>query len=302
MSLKLNARALAVAELMAAQAGELRVGCHLLPKGGRILDCGIAAEGGLNAGLLLARVCLADLAQVALVPGPQVQVFTDAPLAACLGAQYAGWEIKCGQFFAMGSGPMRASAGREEWLRHLGLVERASALVGVLETRQLPGPEVLDLVAETCGVLPEQVTLLCAPTASLAGTLQIVARAIETALHKLHLLGFDLSQIRSAYGLAPLPPVPSSDLTALGLTNDAIRFGGQVVLWTRDAQNQIDALGPRVPASATPDGDIPFLTLFERQGRNFYALDPMLFSPAVITFHDQTSGRSSTWGRLAAVT
>lgn len=300
MSLKLNARAHAVADQMAAQADELRLVIHVGPKGGRIIDCGIAAVGGLAAGLMLARVCLADLANVTLTPGPLVQVFTDAPLAACLGAQYAGWEIKLGKLFAMGSGPMRAAAGREELLKHFGLLERASAVVGVLETRQLPGPDVLDFVAEACGVLPEQVTLLCAPTASLAGTLQIVARSVETALHKLHLLGFDLTQIRSAHGLAPVPPVPASDLTAIGLTNDAIRFGGQVVLWTFDAQEQIDALGPRVPASAAREGDVPFLTLFERHARDFYAMDPLLFSPAVITFHDQTSGRCSTWGRLAA--
>ena len=40
----------------------------------------------------------------------------------------------------------------------------------------------------------------------------MVARSVETALHKLHELKFDLNQIVSAFGTAPLPPVATKDL------------------------------------------------------------------------------------------
>src|SRR3954470_5623400 len=113
--MNLNARSLGVVESLLASAEERKVTAHPIERGGRFVDCGIECRGGLLAGLDLARICLADLAQVALVPGdvggracPHVQVITDHPVAACLASQYAGWAISEGKFFAMGSGPMRA--------------------------------------------------------------------------------------------------------------------------------------------------------------------------------------------------
>src|SRR5947209_2334809 len=116
----LNARALRLVEAILADAPGLHVAAHPIEKGGRFVDFGVEARGGLAAGLRLARVCLADLADVSLVPGevdgvacPHVQVVTDHPVRACLASQYAGWAISEGKFFAMGSGPMRAAAGTE---------------------------------------------------------------------------------------------------------------------------------------------------------------------------------------------
>src|SRR5437764_12636979 len=112
----LNDRALDIADRLAASAQELRIAVQQTAAGARILDCGIKAEGGLQAGLALARVCLAGQAEVALVPGDvggvpcvQVMVSSDNPVIACMASQYAGWQISVGKFFAMGSGPMRAA-------------------------------------------------------------------------------------------------------------------------------------------------------------------------------------------------
>ena len=57
-----------------------------------------------------------------------------------------------------------------------------------------------------------------------------MARSVETALHKLAELKFDLSRLVSAHGTAPLPPVAANDLAAIGRTNDAILYGARVVL------------------------------------------------------------------------
>src|SRR5262249_49174200 len=157
---------------------------------GRFVDCGIEARGGLCLGIELARICLGGLGQVSIVPGelgeqsiPLVQVVTDHPVRACLASQYAGWALKDGKFFAMGSGPMRAAAGREEIFDTMGFRETASEIVGVLETRKPPPPAIAARIAQACRVPPSAVTLLTAPTASLAGGLQIAARSVETALH-----------------------------------------------------------------------------------------------------------------------
>ena len=64
-----------------------------------------------------------------------------------------------------------------------------------LESNILPGNEVASWTAKKCGVSPEQLTLLVAPTASLAGSVQVAARVVETGLHKMVEIGFDISTI-----------------------------------------------------------------------------------------------------------
>lgn len=302
-SLTLNERALRVAEEMIARAFELRVGVRHL-SGARVLDCGIQAEGGLQAGLGLARVCLAGLGEVALVAGdtaglpcPQVQVQSDQPVLACMASQYAGWQVAAGTFFAMGSGPMRAAYGKEELFDHIPGREQAPVAVGTLETRKLPTEEVIAFLTEKLRMPADRLTLLAAPAASPAGTLQVVARSLETALHKLHELKFDLKQVVSGFGVAPLPPPAADEIGAIGRTNDAILYGGRVSIWVRADDEQLAAVGPKVPSSASADHGAPFAAIFERYNRDFYKIDPMLFSPAVIVFHNLKTGKSHAFGK-----
>jgi methenyltetrahydromethanopterin cyclohydrolase len=302
----LNERAQRLADHLASMAAAARVGIVQNKNGARVIDCGCQVEGGLQAGLALARVCLAGQAEVGLLPGavadrpcPVIQVTTDAPVLACMASQYAGWQIKVGKYFAMGSGPMRALYGKEELFDHIPGREQAPVAVGVLETRKLPDDAVIDYLCEHLGLAPAKLTLLVAPASSLAGTIQVVARSIETALHKLYELKFDLTRIVSGHGTAPLPPVAKDDLHAIGRTNDAILYGGRVVLWVRADDDELAGVGPRVPSSASPDHGAPFASIFERYEHDFYKIDPMLFSPAEIVFHNLNTGRSHAFGSLA---
>ena len=303
--MNLNDRAWHHCERMLEAADELRLDVHRLPNGARVVDCGVKAAGGLRGGVELAEVCLADLAEVRLIAGradvwsgPAVQVATDHPVAACLASQYAGWQLAAEGYFAMGSGPMRAARGREKLFDRIGFRESASHVVGVLETGKLPPVEVAEQIARECGVAGEQLILLAARTASVAGTVQVVARSVETALHKLHQLGFDLSNVTSGFGIAPVPPVASGDLAGIGRTNDAVLYGGEVTLWVRADDDELHALGPRIPSSSSGDHGQPFATIFERYNHNFYRIDPLLFSPAVVTLINLRSGRSHRFGRL----
>jgi len=304
-SMPLNERALRLADHMAATAAALRIGVSNTANGARVLDCGVAVEGGLQAGLAMARVCLAGQAEVALVPGPfedmpgpLVQVHSDHPVLACMASQYAGWQVSVGKFFGMGSGPMRAAYGKEELFEFVPGREQASAAVGVLETAKLPGDDVTAYLAERLDLSPNKLTLLVAPASSQAGNVQVVARSVETALHKLYELKFDLGQIVSGYGTVPLPPVAADFLSAIGRTNDAILYGAQVVLWVRADDQQIAEIGPKVPSSASPDHGAPFAEIFERYERDFYRIDPLLFSPARIVFQNLRTGRSQAFGRV----
>ena len=202
----LNRQAGDLCKRMAAAAESLGIRPLRLPGGPLVLDCGVDAPGGREAGILLARVCLADLAAVEVVDGdrvtapwPAVRVATEQPVAACLASQYAGWEVKGEHYFAMGSGPMRASAAREPLfeeplLAELARRETSAPAVGILEAAHLPPAEICLEIARRCHIGPAELTLLVAPTSSPAGNLQVVARSVETALHKLHALGFDLSR------------------------------------------------------------------------------------------------------------
>ena len=281
-----------------------------------VLDCGVEAPGGSEAGLLMARAALGGLGQVSLatadeaanaygglwndLPWPVVSVSTAAPVAACLAAQYAGWKVSSGGYFAMASGPMRAAIGREDLFDTIGLRERPEVAVGLLETAQLPPDDVCRQLAADAGVEPERLILLVARTASVAGSLQVVARSLETALHKLHDLKFDLARIVAGRGVAPLPPVPATDLVAIGRTNDAILYGGCVVLEVTGDDASLAAIGPRSVSGGSAAHGEPFLAMFERAGRDFFALDPAVFAPAVLEFVNVETGRRQRFGNLAA--
>jgi methenyltetrahydromethanopterin cyclohydrolase len=307
VAISLNQNAFALCLEAHAAADELRIVGQQLSGGPLILDFGVAVKGGLEAGLRLAEICLADLAQVSLVQadpllwhGPAVQVATDNPVRACMASQYAGWKLESGKTFAMGSGPMRACAGQEEIFKTIGYREKADVAVGVLESGQLPPRDLCERIAADCRISPSHLILCVAPTASQAGTIQVVARSIETALHKLHEIGFALARIESAFGTAPLPPVANDDLMAIGRTNDAILYGGEVTLWVRGDDQSLAAIGPQVPSSASPDYGEPFLSIFKRYDCDFYKIDRKLFSPAVVTFCNLDSGRTFRFGQTSS--
>lgn len=301
--MNLNLRAAQLAQQMISDCQALRIASFSGADSALVVDCGIEVAGGLEAGRLLAEVCLAGLGQVRLVPDRAsptnlaVSVVTDHPVAACMASQYAGWQITGEKYFAMGSGPMRAAAAKEALFARIGFTEQSADAVGVLESRKLPPAHVCRQLAEQCGVSAEHLILFVAPTASLAGTLQVVARSVETSLHKLFELGFDLSRVVSGWGAAPLPPVAENDLAAIGRTNDAILYGGQVTLLVRGDDASLQAIGPQVPSNSSNDYGQPFSTIFERYNRDFYKIDPHLFSPAVITLSNVDTGHSFRFGQ-----
>jgi methenyltetrahydromethanopterin cyclohydrolase len=299
----LNERASLVADDLERNADRHRVHVSRVA-GARVIDCGGAVVGSLAAGLAMARVCLADLGDVAYAPypvgdvgGPAVQVATDDPVRACLASQYAGWQVSVGKYFAMGSGPMRAVAAREELFKHIPGKEESPVAVGVLESSKHPTEEVVAAIVAKLPPVAERLTLLVASTASLAGTTQVVARSVETALHKLHELKFDVTQVVSGYGIAPLPPVATDFVQALGRTNDAILYGAKVTLWVRADDELIEQVGPKVPSHASKDHGSPFAELFARYG-DFYKIDPLLFSPAEVEFRNLKTGTCRRFGRL----
>jgi methenyltetrahydromethanopterin cyclohydrolase len=302
----LNARAWAIADRLAAPDAMQRIAVRMLGNGARVIDAGIAVPGGLGAGLALAEICMGGLGRVTYAPvtiggktWAGIQVWTDHPAVSCMASQYAGWVIQVDKYFAMGSGPLRAHARVEkELFAKLGYGERAARGVLVLETRNPPDEAVAAWVAHKAGLEPSQLTLVAAPTASIAGSVQIVARLLETGLHKMDALGFDVNKIASGIGTAPLPAVGKNDLQAIGRTNDCILYGGQA-RYTVDADDaELADLVPNIPASASKDYGVPFAEIFRRYDGDFYKIDALLFSPAEVWLTSARSGTTYHAGRV----
>lgn len=305
----LNARAERLVDALIAESESLRLRVSRLENGTRLIDAGIEAVGGLEAGRLIAELCLAGLGRVSLEGGGQtrdwplsVQVATRDPVLACLGSQYAGWSLSHGEgkgaFHALGSGPGRAMARKEPLFDALDIRDQGDSTCLVLEVDQPPPAKLADGIAAACGIASESLTLVLTPTRSLAGTVQIVARVLEVALHKAHELGFPPADILDGTGTAPLPPPAADFLTAMGRTNDAILFGGSVMLFVDGSDDDARSLCERLPSSASRDYGRPFGEIFKAAGYDFFAIDPMLFSPARVTVTALRSGSCFRAGEL----
>jgi methenyltetrahydromethanopterin cyclohydrolase len=296
-----------VAELIAA-ASMLRLACSASASGATVVDAGIAARGGLEAGRRIAEICMGGLGTVAFVPGDaeiagltQVHVHSADPIIACLASQYAGWSLAHGEgkgaFRALASGPGRAIARRETLFEELRYVDRFDRAVFVLEVDRAPPEPVIEKIARDCALPANHITIVLTPTTSLAGTVQVVARALEVALHKAHALGFALDRIVDGIGAAPLPPPAPEFLAAMGRTNDAILFGGRVLLHVEGSDAEAQRLAQDLPAASSRDYGKPFAQVFKDYGFDFYKIDPMLFAPAEVTVCNLGSGRTFRGGR-----
>jgi len=303
--ISVNEQALQIVERMMLEAVPLGLTVFRLPNGTIVIDCGVNNPGSLEAGQLFAAICLGGLAQVGLchldvgdlwLPGVMVSV--SHPPIACLAAQYAGWEVKAEDYFAMGSGPARALYCGDPVFEHLSYRDEADVGVLTLEAGQLPTEAAADKVARKCGIPPESLYLLVAPTASLVGSVQIAARVVETGLHKMVEIGFDVEVVLSGSGTCPLATIAPDDLEAIGRTNDAVLYGGRAWYTVETDDAVIEEVIDRLPSSASPDYGTPFYDLFQRYEGDFYKIDPMLFSPAEVFVNNVKSGRTFRAGGL----
>ena len=305
MTIRLNDSAAVLVQQLLEKSAELEITHSQLDNGVTIIDLGISVSGSLAAGISLAEICIAGQGHVTMVPlasnlptAHAVTIKSNHPLAACMASQYAGWKIATDDFFAMGSGPMRAAAGSEEIYQHIGCIESASHVVGVIESSSIPTTAACELIIAACQIEPQNLTLLVAPTSSLAGTVQIVARSLETAMHKMHELGFDLHRVERGTGTAPLCPLGQDDLLSIGLTNDAILYGGEVEIWVRGDDSSLNDIGPKIPSNASADYGRPFVDIFRQYNNDFYKIDPHLFSPATIRINNVDTGNTFCFGEI----
>jgi len=102
----------------------------------------------------------------------------------------------------------------------------------------------------------------------------------------------------SGYGAAPLPPPARNDLAAIGRTNDAVLYGGEVTLWATGDDNTLADAARQLPSSASRDFGEPFAEIFARYEHDFYKIDPLLFSPARVTLQNVETGAVHRAGQV----
>jgi methenyltetrahydromethanopterin cyclohydrolase len=129
---------------------------------------------------------------------------------------------------------------------------------------------------------------------------QIVARALEVAMHKAHELRFPLDRVAEGMAAAPLSPPHPDFVTAMGRTNDAIIYGGQVHLYVTGPADAARALADHLPSEDSRDYGRPFADIFKAVNGDFYAIDPMLFSPAQVIVTAIDTGESFRRGSINA--
>ena len=309
--ISVNRQALEIVEQMVARAEELSISVTHLPCGTRVFDLGLEASGGWQAGKYAAEISLGGLGQVDFVPAtygtdgsasepelwlPGVRVVVDQPVIACIASQYAGWGIRKGDYFAIGSGPARAMAAVEPVFQQLEYRDSGDVAVLILEGRQKPTEEIAQYIARKCRIDPAGLTLLAAPAASLAGSFQISARVVATGMHQMLYQGFDFKQVLHGYGSAPIPPVVASEELASALCNDCVLSGGRVHYTVKATDDQIEAFLQRIPSVSSPDYGTPFYQLYQRYG-NFYDVDKLIFCPSTISINNIASGRTFRAGQ-----
>ncbi len=303
-----NARADRLVADIVADAAALRCISYTGPSGERIIDLGAVATGGIEAGRRLAEVCMGGLGTVAITTATGhanwplgVVVHSTNPVLACLASQYAGWTLQdeASGFFALGSGPARALSRVEDLYKELNYVDDYDRAALVIEGDNPPPAAVVENVAKACHIEPAGLTVLYAPTGSLAGGVQVCARVLEVALHKAHTLHFPLEHIIDGVGTAPLsPPIPDF-VQAMGRTNDAIIYGGRVQLFVKGSNEAAEKLAAELPSRGSAAYGKPFAEIFSAVNGDFYKIDPMLFSPAAVTVSNMDTGRSFHGGGLA---
>lgn len=279
-----------------------------LPSGATIIDAGLEVSGGYLAGLKVTEICLGGLGTVNLTyirytedfELPAVMVSTDHPAISLLASQFAGWNIKVGDYSAIGSGPARALSIKPKKLyEKIKYKDEADCAVVVLETNKKPTDEVALKISGDCNVKPEKLYMVLAPTASAAGAVQIAGRIVETGLFRLEQLGLNPLTVLHGIGYAPIMPTHPDPNVAMGMANDSLFYGGVTYyLIDVDDDKKLEEMVKNSPSSKAKDYGKPFYEIYKAAGFDFYKIDVALFAPATLSATSKKTGKTFTAGKV----
>lgn len=303
-----NEYAAELVEGMIDQSEELKIDCIELDNGTMVIDCGVNVTGSYEAGAIFTEACMGGLATATIsyatfedLSLPAINVQTNHPAIACLGAQKAGWQISVEKFFALGSGPARALALKpKKTYEKIDYKDDSEVGVIALETRTIPNEDVADFIADACGIESEDLYILVAPTASLVGSVQIAGRIVENGIFKLSEgLHYDVKRVKYGAGVSPIAPVYPDDTRAMGITNDMPMYGGRTFYAIEPEEgDNLEEITKKIPSSSSRDYGKPFFDIFKDAGYDFYKIDPGIFAPAEVMINDLKTGKVYRAGKV----
>ncbi|MWG35817.1 methenyltetrahydromethanopterin cyclohydrolase [Halomarina oriensis] len=294
----LNRMALELVDEAIEFGDELAVDAYELDNGATVLDFGLDAIGGVEAGLLLAEIQSAGLAtmsarlgDLAGTPRTYVDVSTDQPALGLLCSQKAGWEVSVDGYEALGSGPARALVAEEEEFQRVGYADAFEFAILALEADEHPTEAVAEHVADLADVDVGSVFLPVYPTASIAGSVATAARVGELAAFRCSELGYDPMDLLSITASAPVAPVAEDERVALARTNDALAYGGRAHLVCDSPFDRFD----EVASTAAEEYGTSFAEVFEDVDWDFYDVPTSVFAPAQVSV-DVVGGEATSYG------
>jgi len=275
--------------------------------GTTIIDAGIKAKGGFQAGKIITEICMGGCGKAEItcrqygeMELPAIFVYTDHPVIATLGSQFAGWQIKEDDYFAIGSGPARALALKpKEIYEKIGYKDDFDKAVVVLETDRHPPAKLIQRLTEECHVSHENLAVVLTPTISIAGATQVSGRIVETGIHKLSKLGLNPNMILYAWGCAPIPPIHPKFTQAMARTNDAILYGGIAYYIVEcEDEEKLKMILNKAPSKASESYGKTFMEIFKEANYDFYKIDPKLFAPAILIINNLETGNTFEKGEI----
>jgi len=301
-----NKLAQVLAEELIRRKDYYRVGVEKLPSGAKVIDTGLEAHGGYEAGLMVTRIAMGGAGTARLqyadyggVKLPAVVVSTDYPAIALFGAQLAGWKIKPEGYSADSSGPARAlSLKPKEVFQKIEYKDEADVAVILLETEEKPPDAAAHYIAERCGVKPENVYMVLTSTRSVAGMVQISGRIVETGLFRLDVLGLDPKKVLYGAGIAPVMPVHNDPGKAMGRAEDALTYGGVTSYVVDEAEDVLKKIAEKAPSTNCKDYGKTSYEIYKAVDFDFTRIDPALFAPAAISLTSARTGATFTYGEV----
>lgn len=320
--ISLNKSALPIVKHMIKEADEMGIFVHETKNGATIIDCGMDASGGFEAGKCVTEVTLGGIGQAEVTfmdfgefTLPAMHVMTDYPALATMGSQMGGWRIPkeiakdlLGSGMAIGSGPARAlvktPADVFDCLKH---EEKANVAILVIQCDRLsmskfPTENIVAHVSRETGIGIEGVYVLVVPTNCLSGNVQIAGRCVENGVYTLFYMGYDMTRLKSGTGIAPIAPVHPDSTVGMGIVNDLMMYGLRAfyTIETREKEDVCKLAKEMVIENRSPDYGKLYGELYQQAGKDFYKVDFRNYSPSEVALNDLRTGTLCKAGQLRA--
>jgi methenyltetrahydromethanopterin cyclohydrolase len=284
--------------------------------GATLVDAGLTAQGGFQAGEIVTEICQCGNGKARIMPIQyedtvliSVFVTNDCPAQSILGSQFTGWHVRLEGFSANASGPGRALAkDPDDPFHKLLFGEESNVAVLLLETDKKPQEAVVLEIAEKCGVSPENLFLIAFSVFSETGSILACARVIEAGLLRLVQVGLDPLLVRHAWGYAPIVSFVSNpdevkerikaSILCGGVAGFTVEFDDDERLRTMVNQAHGSALKMFQEAKRLAEQNPRYKDLFQEAEVDLLKIDPNVVAPAMVTISSLKTGRSFSAGKI----